>query len=165
MGLGTCTKRFPDLRDLVHDTQQLQFEYKISRAELRQKDGSTWIKATSTNTISTSCGHPHRYEEVLPQHGRANEYGSWRMLHGMQKPCNSKHLDHISLVYKITKSKIFMTHRGHIGHSFVLPIFIMPHLLPGINCFLQYLLQSCLIPHACENVRPQVTCHTCFQVA
>ena len=42
--------------------EQIQSEYGVSRVGPWQRDGSTWIKATSTNTIPTSCVHPHCYK-------------------------------------------------------------------------------------------------------
>lgn len=72
---------------------------------------------------------------------------------------NLIYLNHVPISYSNLEWKIPMTHCGHI-HAVIL---VMPHLLFGINYFVDDKLWSFLTPHNCENVGPQITWHACIQ--
>lgn len=78
----------------------------------------------------------------------------------IRKPCNSN----IWIISQYLKTKAPRTHHGHIGASICVihrvhaPPFAWYEVLLLITYF-----DLCLTPHNCENVRPWVTSHTCFQ--
>ena len=78
----------------------------------------------------------------------------------IRKPCNSN----IWIISQYLKTKAPRTHHGHIGAS----ICVIHHVHAPPFAWYEVLLlityfDLCLTPHNCENVRPWVTSHTCFQ--